>query len=167
MRLRFNSPRPTVEADRTLKSGSLFPPFVFSSLRSSPSPLLDYLQPPFFDISNMFTKTLLLAAIASTALAAPTADGGLGGGYGGGALAVISSSFSLELTLSSFSSQATAARASSAARDSAVATAEVRFVASLLLLLHALISRSLASQATAPTSEAVRSLSFSSCLCLS
>ncbi|BGP22433.1 hypothetical protein Rt10032_c07g3105 [Rhodotorula toruloides] len=32
----------------------------------------------------MFTKTLLLAAVASTALAAPTADGGLVGGYGGG-----------------------------------------------------------------------------------
>ncbi|PRQ70073.1 hypothetical protein AAT19DRAFT_11726 [Rhodotorula toruloides] len=60
------------------------PPSVSSSSRSSPSPLLDYPQPPFFDISNMFTKTLLLAAIASTALAAPTADGGLGGGYGGG-----------------------------------------------------------------------------------
>ncbi|EMS22021.1 uncharacterized protein RHTO_01236 [Rhodotorula toruloides NP11] len=40
--------------------------------------------PPSFDITNMFTKTLILAAIASTALAAPTADGGLVGGYGGG-----------------------------------------------------------------------------------
>ncbi|BGO89176.1 hypothetical protein JCM10049v2_001421 [Rhodotorula toruloides] len=59
-------------------------PSVSSSPHSSPSPLLDYPQPPSFDITNMFTKTLILAAIASTALAAPTADGGLVGGYGGG-----------------------------------------------------------------------------------